>query len=110
MSHRVQRPVAKYNAHETDRMRELDGAQLASFTRRATAFALDLVIGWVLFVVLFVVVLLILRVTVGPLTEPASDDPVQLNFFKNWTAFCGGFCTSDWRPISGTGEHPASGC
>jgi uncharacterized RDD family membrane protein YckC len=77
-------PAAKYNARETDRMRELDGAQLASFTRRATAFVLDLVIGWVLFIVLFVVALLIMRVTVGPLTEPAGDNPVQLNFFRNW--------------------------
>lgn len=77
-------PAAKYNPQETDRMRELDGAELASFTRRAIAFALDLVIGWVLFVVLFVVVLLIMRVTVGAMTPPAGDDPVQLNFFKNW--------------------------
>jgi uncharacterized RDD family membrane protein YckC len=75
---------AKYDARETDRMRELDGAQLASFTRRAVAFALDLFIGWVIFIVLFVVILLIRRVIVGAMTPPAGDNPVQLNFFKNW--------------------------
>ena len=36
-----------YNAHATHRMLELDGARLASFGRRATAFAID----WVVIVV-----------------------------------------------------------
>jgi uncharacterized RDD family membrane protein YckC len=80
-----QMPGTRYNAHETDRMRELDGAPLASFSRRAIAFALDLAIGWLLFVVVFVVVILISRGIVGTRISPASDDAViQLNFFKNW--------------------------
>ena len=66
-------------------MRELEGAQLASFSRRAIAFALDLAIGWLLFIVVFVVVILISRVIVGARINPSSDDAVvQLNFFKNW--------------------------
>jgi uncharacterized RDD family membrane protein YckC len=77
-------PGAKYHAHETERMHELDGAPLASFGRRAVAFVVDLVIGWVLFLALFVVVLLIRRLFVGPLTGPPRDNPVPLNFFGNW--------------------------
>ncbi len=33
-----------YNGHETQRMHELDGAELASFLRRALAFTIDLAI------------------------------------------------------------------
>jgi uncharacterized RDD family membrane protein YckC len=64
-------------------MHELDGARLASFGRRAVAFILDLVIGWLLFLAFFVVVLLIRRLFVDPLTGP-RDNPVALNFFGNW--------------------------
>ena len=79
----IEMPGSKYNPHETARMRELDGAQLASFSRRAAAFALDLFFGWMLFVVIFVVLLLIRRPIMGPLTEP-PEDPIHLNFFENW--------------------------
>jgi len=64
-------------------MRELDGAQLASFSRRAVAFALDLVIGWLLFIVVFVMIILIGRM-IGAPVRPPGDDPVHLNFFENW--------------------------
>lgn len=65
-------------------MRELHGAQLASFSRRAIAFAFDLTIGWLLFIVVFVVVTLIRR-AMGARVEPSSDDAiVRLNFFENW--------------------------
>ena len=43
-----------YNAHETERMRQLDGAQLASFKARSIAFILDFFLAFVLFVVLFI--------------------------------------------------------
>jgi uncharacterized RDD family membrane protein YckC len=77
-------PSTKYNGTETDRMHELDGAQLASFSRRAVAFVLDLIIGWLLFIALFVVVILISR-TLGARVEPPSDDAVvHLNFYENW--------------------------
>jgi uncharacterized RDD family membrane protein YckC len=33
-----------YNAHASERMRALDGVRLASFTRRASAFAIDWVV------------------------------------------------------------------
>ena len=39
-----------YNGHETQRMHELDGAELASFLRRALAFTIDLAIIVGLFV------------------------------------------------------------
>jgi hypothetical protein len=34
-------PGKHYNAHETERMRELHGVELASFWRRAVAFVID---------------------------------------------------------------------
>jgi len=74
--------AAKYKAHETARMRALDGAPLASFSRRATAFVVDLFIGWLLFVVIFVVLIVTMRVTVG-LPAPGQE-PIHLNFFENW--------------------------
>jgi uncharacterized RDD family membrane protein YckC len=65
-------------------MRELDGAQLAPFNRRAIAFAIDLLIGWLLFIVVFVAVTVIRR-ALGVRVEPSSDDTiVRLNFFENW--------------------------
>lgn len=74
----------KYDSGETDRMRELDGIQLAPFGRRAAAFVLDLVIGWILFILFFVVVAGITRVTGGGPLIPRSDDPIDLNFVENW--------------------------
>jgi uncharacterized RDD family membrane protein YckC len=44
--------TATYNAHETARMLALHSAELASFTRRAMAFLLDLVIAALLFALL----------------------------------------------------------
>ena len=41
-------PPRRYHAHETDRMQELDGSELASFTRRALALFLDLLFAGVL--------------------------------------------------------------
>ncbi len=38
-----------YNAHETDRMLSLHGSPLASFTRRGTAFFIDIAIAAMLF-------------------------------------------------------------
>jgi uncharacterized RDD family membrane protein YckC len=44
--------MSTYTPHETDRMHELRGVPLASFTRRLAAFALDLLILATLFVLL----------------------------------------------------------
>jgi hypothetical protein len=100
----------KYNAHETARMRELDGTQLASFGRRAVAFSLDLAVGWLSFMLIFVVVLVIRRIAVGPASGPPIDDAVHLTFFENWYSVCGGSYISDWQRTSGTGEHRESDC
>lgn len=42
--------MATYKAHETQRMIDLDGAELSSFIRRAAAFILDLAAAAVLFI------------------------------------------------------------
>jgi hypothetical protein len=39
----------RYNARETERMRELDGVELASFSSRAAAFFIDFLIAGALF-------------------------------------------------------------
>ena len=75
----------RYNAHETERMAELQGVELASFGRRAAAFALDLAFGALLFMSLFVVIILAsgggqIRTQIG---EP-NEATFNLNFFENW--------------------------
>ncbi len=75
-----------YQAHETDRMRELDGVELAPFRNRALAFAVDLGLGAVLFISLFALVLLIAsgHVTLRWGPPGAREGTLHLNFFKNW--------------------------
>jgi uncharacterized RDD family membrane protein YckC len=80
-------PGTKYNAHETERMRQLDGAQLASFGRRAFAFVLDLAIGWFLFMALLIVVLLMSPTIARQLrgdAVPGEHPSFGLDFFENW--------------------------
>ena len=78
--------VTRYNAHETERMHELHGVELASFGRRAMAFAIDFVLGGLVFMTPFFVMILLAggghwRMRV----ESHSDaDTVNLNFFGNW--------------------------
>ena len=43
-----------YNAHETERMHQVHGAQLASFKARAIAFIIDFFVAFVLFVAAFI--------------------------------------------------------
>jgi uncharacterized RDD family membrane protein YckC len=43
-----------YNAHETERMQHVHGAQLASFKARAVAFVIDFFAAFVLFAIIFV--------------------------------------------------------
>lgn len=78
--------AVRYNAHETERMRELHGAGLASFKSRAIAFAIDFLLGGILFMLPFVLLALMagggrLRFRVG---TPAHDGTINLNFFGNW--------------------------
>jgi hypothetical protein len=51
----------RYNAHETERMRELDGMELASFASRAAAFSIDFLIAGALFLVVLVTVRMLLN-------------------------------------------------
>jgi uncharacterized RDD family membrane protein YckC len=84
-------PGTRYDAHETERMRQLHGVELASFRRRAIAFLVDLLIGMALIVAVFLLFLLVyndgrltLRSSMG---QPVADDGtlmLRLTFFKNW--------------------------
>jgi uncharacterized RDD family membrane protein YckC len=85
-------PGTAYDAHETERMRELHGARLASFGRRAAAFLIDLAIGIVIFMT--VAMALVWATSDGggrfqvttPETRAHQTDVtrVELKFFSNW--------------------------
>lgn len=75
-----------YGAHETQRMRELHGAPLASFGRRAAAFAIDFALGGLLFMLPFAILAFMshgghLRVSAA---SEASEGTLHLTFFENW--------------------------
>src|SRR4051794_29704520 len=79
---------ATYDAHETERMRELDGRPLATFGRRASAFAIDLVAGGVLFFVVAILITLAINGRVsfhisGLRIGSRSANDVRLTFFEN---------------------------
>jgi uncharacterized RDD family membrane protein YckC len=66
-----------FNPHETDRLKELDGVKLASFTRRASAFIIDLLIS-----VLFSSILLLGYEYV---TGKFNSNDIKIDFnFENW--------------------------
>ncbi len=69
-----------YQAHETKRMEELNGIELASFAARAGALIIDFAISAVLF--------MLLTVPIAGLLEKMgiafADVNLQLNFFGNW--------------------------
>jgi len=75
----------RYDAQETERMRTLSGAPLARFGQRASAFALDLLLGGVL-CILLVFGLRLLRTgrIVQPVQGGAVDIRVSLDFFESW--------------------------
>jgi uncharacterized RDD family membrane protein YckC len=73
----------RYNARETERMRELDGVELASFSSRAAAFFIDFLIAGALFLGALVAVgKLLNRFT--SLGKSNQDIHLELNFFHNW--------------------------
>jgi len=73
-------PYRRYEPHETARMLELQGLELASFTSRACALLIDFVISAVIF--------LALLMSVGKLADRygflKKDVHLELNFFENW--------------------------
>ncbi len=72
-----------YSAHETERMKELDGLELASFRRRAIALLIDAVLAGTLFaVVMIAVVLLLNRFT--SLGRSDRHINIEMNFLHNW--------------------------
>jgi len=72
-----------YNPHETERMLELQGLELASFAARAIAFLIDFVIAGALFLgLLFTLVKIANRYTsLGADTRHLN---IELHFFENW--------------------------
>ncbi len=72
-----------YNAHETLRMQELNGLELASFTSRAVAFAIDFAIAGALFLGGLVGFFKIANryTSLGANNRHIN---VELNFFENW--------------------------
>jgi len=72
-----------YNPHETERMHELSGLELASFRSRAIALFIDFVIAGVLFLAL----LLIVAQLLNRFTSLGQDNrhiQLELTFFENW--------------------------
>ncbi len=72
-----------YRAHETERMSELDGAELASFRARALAFLIDFVLASALFMAALVPAAMLLN-RYTPLGRSNVHVVIQLNFFHNW--------------------------
>lgn len=72
-----------YNPHETERMQELSGLELASFASRAVAFFIDFVIAGVLFLALLFTVAKLLNRFTG-LGQNNQHINIELNFFENW--------------------------
>lgn len=72
-----------YNAHETERMQELDGVELASFTSRAVAFFIDFAIAGALFLGLLVLFFKLANryTSLGNNNQHLN---IELNFFENW--------------------------
>jgi uncharacterized RDD family membrane protein YckC len=72
-----------YGAHETDRMQELDGMELASFASRAIALLIDFLLAGALFLGAAIpIVKLVNRYT--SLGQSDRHIQVELNFFHNW--------------------------
>jgi uncharacterized RDD family membrane protein YckC len=72
-----------YDAHETERAKELDGVELASFASRAIAFFIDFLIAGALFLgVLAAAGALLNRFT--SFGKSHENIHIELNFFHNW--------------------------
>lgn len=71
-----------YDAHETARMHAVHGARLASFRRRAVAFAVDFALAGLLFVI--VVTPAAMGLVYSGLWQPSGDVMIQLDFFRHW--------------------------
>jgi uncharacterized RDD family membrane protein YckC len=67
-----------FNAHETARLKELDGVKLASFSRRSTAFIIDLIMA-----VILSAFLLLAYSYISGKYNPDSDIKIDFNF-ENW--------------------------
>ena len=72
-----------YNAHETERMRELNGTPLATFTARALAFAADFLFAAGLFLGVMFAIAKIVNI-IPAVQQDKRHVEIELNFFHNW--------------------------
>ncbi len=68
----------QYHPHETERMRSLEGATLASFGSRAAALLIDFLLAALLFVPCALVIAKLVKRFLR------HDLNIELNFFHNW--------------------------
>ena len=73
-----------YSAHETERMKELDGVELASFTSRAVALTIDFMIaGGLVLAAVFPVFALLKHIP--SVAQSKKNYHFEMNFFEpNW--------------------------
>jgi len=79
----LERKARLYHAHETERMHELNGVELASFASRAVAFLIDFLIAGAL----FLAGLLLFFKLANRYTSLGANNQhitIELNFFENW--------------------------
>jgi uncharacterized RDD family membrane protein YckC len=75
--------VRRYNPHETERMQELVGVELASFASRALALLIDFAIAGALFLGGLVAFFKIAN-RYTSLGQNNQHINIELNFFENW--------------------------
>jgi uncharacterized RDD family membrane protein YckC len=73
-----------YRAHETARMDELDGLELASFQARAIAFVIDFLLAAVVFVAIGALIILVMVKLFHFNQGSDRHVKVELDFFHNW--------------------------
>jgi hypothetical protein len=90
------RGVRVYNAYETERMRELNGVELASFTSRAVALLIDFAIAGALF--LGGLILFFKSQTATPVsTRTINTSTSNLSFSRTGTASFTWCCSLGFR-------------
>lgn len=86
--------MSSYNAHHTERTKELHGVELASFTRRMIAFGIDLIVAAALFLPVAWFIAKVL-VNFGVILDDTKIVfALNLNWYSiAWTVLCFGLTT-----------------
>lgn len=72
-----------YNSQETQRMQELNGTPLATFTARALAFAADFLLAAALFLGVMFAIAKMVNI-IPAVQQDKRHLEIELNFFHNW--------------------------